>query len=120
MWIIGLLVLVVAGLSVWGLLSSSPVSPCPAGNKPGECGCDLSVVKDECGACGGTGPGECGCDLSVVKDACGECGGDGMGCAGCDGVPNSGKKYDSCSVCGGDGPGECGCDLSVVKEECDD
>ena len=109
-------------------------------------------VVDSCGVCGGNGPGECGCDLSVVKDCAGECGGtkvkdecgvcdgDNSTCVDCAGVPNgnaeldecgvcdgpgitscdeicfSTKVNDACGVCGGNGPGECGCDLTIKKD----
>ena len=100
--------------------------------------------KDECGICFGSGPGECGCDLSIVKDACGVCGGDNSTCADCAGVPNgnavvddcgvcdgknkdkgcdgvcfSGKVVDECDICGGPGKNECdSCDPTYRKDAC--
>ena len=84
---------------------------CNGGNRDKGCDgvCFSHKVNDSCGVCNGSGPGECGCDLSVEKDECLICGGNGSSCAGCDGIPNSGKVVDDCGVCGGNNASK-GCD----------
>ena len=97
---------------------------CGCGNPaPGECGCNLSVVK-VCGECGGSfnacgdcsttdqgcgcgqpAAGACGCNLSIVNQGCG-CG-NGTSCFGCDNIPNSGKTDQGCG---------CGVLLSSYRE----
>ncbi|MAV64424.1 MAG: hypothetical protein CMG00_04450, partial [Candidatus Marinimicrobia bacterium] len=54
--------------------------------------CGSTLVDLGCG-CGEAAAGDCGCDLSVVEDDCGVCGGDGSSCSGLSfqlEIPNTG------------------------------
>ena len=102
--------------NVFGCGTSAINQGCGCANPaPGECGCNLSVVK-VCGECGGSfnacgdcsttdqgcgcgqpAAGACGCNLSIVNQGCG-CG-NGTSCFGCDNIPNSGKTDQGCG-CG--------------------
>jgi hypothetical protein len=50
----------------------------------------------------GTAPLTCAvtsCEIGILPDLCGTCGGDNSTCLGCDNVPKSGKTFDACGKC---------------------